>query len=104
MGFYKNSKGNSKREGRIIEHHTLRYLVWFLFIGGVVGWIAGLITRGRGYGIPADIIIGIVGAMLGGWMARLIGLSVYSPVGMFLLAIVGAVVLVGLTRFVVRHV
>jgi len=87
-----------------MEHHTLGYLVWFLFIGGVIGWVAGLITRGRGYGIPGDILIGIIGAMLGGWMARLIGLSVYSSLGMFLLAIVGAVVLVGLTRFVVRHV
>ena len=87
-----------------MEHHTLGYWVWFLFIGGVIGWIAGLITRGRGYGIPADIVIGIVGAVLGGWMARVIGLSVYSSVGMFLLAIFGAVVLVGLTRFVVRNV
>lgn len=87
-----------------MEHHTLRYLVWFLFIGGVIGWIAGLITRGRGYGIPADIVIGIVGAMLGGWMARVLGLSIGSSFGVFLVAIVGAVVLVGLTRFVVRHV
>ncbi|MBF0572081.1 MAG: GlsB/YeaQ/YmgE family stress response membrane protein [Candidatus Omnitrophica bacterium] len=78
--------------------------MWFLFIGGVIGWIAGLITRGRGYGIPADIVIGIVGAMLGGWMANVLGLTIGSSVGMFLLAIVGAVVLVGLTRFVVRHV
>ena len=87
-----------------MEHNTLGYWVWFLFIGGVIGWIAGIITRGRGYGIPADIVIGIVGAMLGGWMAGVLGLSVYSSLGMFLLAIVGAVVLVGLTRFVVRHV
>ena len=87
-----------------MENHTLGYLLWFLFIGGVIGWIAGLITRGRGYGIPADIVIGIVGAMLGGWIANVLGLSVGSSFGMFLLAIVGAVVLVGLTRFVVRHV
>ncbi len=87
-----------------MEHNTLGYWVWFLFIGGVIGWIAGLITRGRGYGIPADIVIGIVGAMLGGWMANVLGLSIGSSLGMFLLAIAGAVVLVGLTRFVVRHV
>ena len=86
-----------------MEHHTLGYLVWFLFIGGVIGWIAGLLTRGRGYGIPADIVIGIVGAMLGVWMARAIGLSTGSSAGAFLMALVGAVVLVGLTRLVVRH-
>ncbi len=87
-----------------MEHHTIGHLVWFLFIGGVIGWIAGLITTGRGFGILGDIAIGIIGAVLGGWMANVLGLSVSSSLGMFLLAIAGAVVLVGLTRFVVRHV
>ena len=83
--------------------HNAGYWVWFLFIGGVIGWLAGLIVRGRGFGILGDIVIGIVGAMLGGWMAGVIGLSTGSSVGAFLLALVGAVVLVGLTRFIVRH-
>ena len=86
-----------------MEHHTVEYWVWFLLIGGVIGWLAGLITTGRGFGILADIVIGIVGAMLGGWMARVVGLSVGSSAGAFLLAVIGAVVLVGLTRFVVRQ-
>jgi uncharacterized membrane protein YeaQ/YmgE (transglycosylase-associated protein family) len=85
-----------------MEHNTIGYWVWFLFIGGVIGWLAGLIIRGRGFGIIGDIVIGIVGAMLGGWMAGVIGLSTSSSVGAFLLALVGAVVLVGLTRFVKR--
>jgi uncharacterized membrane protein YeaQ/YmgE (transglycosylase-associated protein family) len=83
--------------------HNIGYWVWFLFIGGVIGWLAGLIVRGRGFGIIADIVIGIVGAMLGGWIAGVIGLYAGSSAGAFLLALVGAVVLVGLTRFVVRH-
>ena len=58
-----------------MENSTIGDLVWFLFIGGVVGWLAGLITRGRGFGIIGDIVVGIVGAMLGGWMARVIGVS-----------------------------
>ncbi len=86
-----------------MENNTIGYWVWFLFIGGVIGWLAGLIIRGRGFGVIADIIIGIVGAMLGGWMARVIGISAGSSAGAFLLALVGAVVLVGLTRFVVRR-
>jgi uncharacterized membrane protein YeaQ/YmgE (transglycosylase-associated protein family) len=86
-----------------MENSNVAYWVWFLFIGGVIGWLAGVIVRGRGFGIIADIVIGIVGAMLGGWMARAIGLSTGSSAGAFLLALVGAVVLVGLTRFVVRH-
>jgi uncharacterized membrane protein YeaQ/YmgE (transglycosylase-associated protein family) len=87
-----------------MENNNLGYWVWFLFIGGIIGWVAGLITRGRGFGIIGDIVIGIVGAMLGGWMASILGLYTSSSVGAFLLALVGAVVLVGLTRFVVRHV
>jgi len=86
-----------------MENNTLSYWVWFLFIGGVIGWLAGIITRGRGFGILGDIVIGIVGAMLGGWMASILGFYTSSALGAFLLALVGAVVLVGLTRFVVRH-
>lgn len=86
-----------------MENSNVAYWMWFLFIGGVIGWLAGVIVRGRGFGIIIDIVIGIVGAMLGGWMARAIGLSTGSSAGVFLVALVGAVVLVGLTRFVVRH-
>ena len=86
-----------------MEHNTLGYLIWFLFIGGLIGWVAGLVIRGRGFGLLGDIVIGIVGATLGGWMANVLGLSISSSIGEFLMAVVGAVVLVGLTRFVVRH-
>ena len=85
-----------------MENNTIGYWVWFLFIGGVIGWLAGLIVRGRGFGIIGDIVVGIVGAMLGGWMAGVLGLYTGSSVGVFLVALVGAVVLVGLTRFVKR--
>jgi len=86
-----------------MEHNTVGYWAWFLFIGGVIGWLAGLIVRGRGFGIIGDIVVGIVGAMLGGWLAGVMGLYTSSSVGAFLVALAGAVILVGLTRFVVRH-
>ena len=85
-----------------MENNNIGYWVWFLFIGGVIGWLAGLIVRGRGFGIIGDIVVGIVGAMLGGWMARALGLYTGSSVGAFLMALVGAVVLVGLTRLILR--
>jgi uncharacterized membrane protein YeaQ/YmgE (transglycosylase-associated protein family) len=86
-----------------MENNNVGYWVWFLFIGGVVGWLAGLITRGRGFGIAGDIVVGVVGAVLGGWMARVLGLYASSSAGAFLVALAGAVILVGLTRFVVRQ-
>ena len=76
--------------------------MWFLLMGGIVGWLAGLITRGRGFGIFGDVVIGIVGAELGGWVASSIGLYASSSLGAFLVALTGAVLLVGLTRFVKR--
>jgi len=87
-----------------MEHNTIGQWIVFLFIGGVIGWLAGVIIRGRGFGIIGDIVIGIVGAMLGGWMAKMLGLYTSSSIGAFLVALVGAVVLVGVTRFFVRQV
>jgi uncharacterized membrane protein YeaQ/YmgE (transglycosylase-associated protein family) len=85
-----------------MEHNTIGYWLWFFFIGGVIGWLAGIITRGRGFGIIGDIVIGIVGAMLGGWIAQVMGLYAGNSLGAFLVALAGAVILVGLTRFVKR--
>ena len=85
-----------------MENNTVGYWLWFLLIGGVIGWLAGLITRGRGFGIIGDIVVGVVGAILGGWMAGMLGLYTSSSIGAFLMALVGAVVLIGLTRFVRR--
>ena len=91
------------KEATNMYDNNVGYWIWFLFIGGVIGWLAGLIVRGRGFGVIVDIVIGIVGAMLGGWMSGVLGLSAGSPAGSFLWALIGAVVLVGITRFFVRH-
>ena len=42
-----------------MENSSVGYWVWFLIIGAVIGWLAGLIIRGRGFGIIGDIIVGI---------------------------------------------
>jgi uncharacterized membrane protein YeaQ/YmgE (transglycosylase-associated protein family) len=86
-----------------MENNTIWFWVWFLLMGGVVGWLAGVIIRGRGFGIIGDIVIGIVGAMIGGWIAGVLGLYTSNAIGAFLVALAGAVILVGLTRFVVRQ-
>lgn len=77
-------------------------LVWFLVIGLVIGWMAGLIMKGRGFGIFGDIAVGVVGAVLGGWLANVTGLVSYSALGAFVTALVGALVFVGLIGFVQR--
>ncbi|MCP1316125.1 GlsB/YeaQ/YmgE family stress response membrane protein, partial [Halomonas sp. 707D7] len=50
------------------------FFAW-LIIGGLAGWIAGNIMRGGGFGIIANIGVGIVGAVIGGFLFSLLGLS-----------------------------
>jgi len=77
-------------------------LVVFLLIGGVAGWLAGLITRGGGFGILGNIITGVIGAVFGGWLFGVLNISVGGKwVGPLVTATVGAVVLlfaIGLIR------
>ena len=71
-------------------------LILFLIIGGVAGWLAGLIMKGRGFGILANIGIGIVGSFLGGFVFRLLGLAAHGAVGELVTATVGAVLLLAI--------
>lgn len=68
-------------------------LIFFLIIGGVAGWLAGVIMKGRGFGVMANIGIGIVGSFIGGIVFRLLGLASQSMVGELVTATAGAVLL-----------
>jgi len=68
-------------------------LLWTLIIGAIAGWLAGTLVKGRGFGLIVDIIVGIVGAFIGGWVFGLIGLTAWGLVGQLAMATVGAVIL-----------
>jgi uncharacterized membrane protein YeaQ/YmgE (transglycosylase-associated protein family) len=68
-------------------------LVWFLLIGALVGWLAGLIMKGRGFGILGNIVVGVVGAFVGGFLFSLLGISWGGLLGSLGTALVGAIVL-----------
>jgi uncharacterized membrane protein YeaQ/YmgE (transglycosylase-associated protein family) len=69
-------------------------IVYFLIIGGVAGWLAGLFMKGRGFGVLGNIVVGVIGALLGGFLFRLLGLSSDgSLIGTLVVSFVGAVVL-----------
>ncbi|HUF49725.1 MAG TPA: GlsB/YeaQ/YmgE family stress response membrane protein [Longimicrobiales bacterium] len=76
-------------------------LTW-LIVGLIAGVLASLVMGGTGYGIIGDIVIGIVGAFVGGWIFRTLGVT--SPLsglpGIILVAFVGAVVLLFVIRLV----
>ena len=79
-------------------------LLTWLIVGLVAGVLASLVMGGTGYGIIGDIIIGIVGAFVGGWLFRQLGVS--SPIGglagIILTAFIGAVVLLFVIRLIRR--
>ncbi len=68
-------------------------LLWFLIIGLAAGWIAGELMRGDGFGLLGNIVVGVVGALVGGFLFDLLGISAYGLIGSLIMAVVGAVVL-----------
>src|SRR5579863_1077466 len=78
------------------------YLVWVVLIGVLAGWLAGQITKGRGFGLLGDLIVGILGSLLGSFLFGLIGIGAYSLLGRLVLSVVGAIVLLWLIRLVKR--
>ncbi len=83
---------------------TATGLLIFLLIGAIAGWLAGLIVRGFGFGLIGNIVVGIIGALLAGWLLPTLGIGfmVVSPlVTSIIYAMIGAIVLlviIGLFR------
>ena len=74
--------------------------IWFILIGLAAGFLAGIVVKGHGFGIVGNIIVGIIGALLGGFLFRLLGLSATGKAGELICAFVGAIVLLFLLKFV----
>jgi uncharacterized membrane protein YeaQ/YmgE (transglycosylase-associated protein family) len=76
-------------------------LLILLLIGAIAGYLAGLIVKGYGFGVIGNIIVGIVGAVVGGWLLPRLGLFTGAGVlGDIISATIGAVVLLILIGFV----
>jgi len=76
-------------------------LIGWLILGGAAGWLAGKLVRGSGSGILVNVLVGIVGAVIGGWLASLVlGVQVMEGfnIATFAVAVVGAVLLLGLAN------
>ena len=73
-------------------------LLGWILIGIVAGWLTGKLMRGAGYGILMDLILGLVGAVIGGWVFGFLRIPAYGLVGSLAAATVGAVILVAISR------
>ena len=75
---------------------------WFAFIiiGALSGWLAGKIMRGRGFGFITNLVVSILGAVMGGWLFKLTGVTTAEGfVGSLIVSLVGAIVLLWLVSF-----
>lgn len=77
------------------------YILWWILVGLIAGFITGKLMKGSGFGPLMDIVIGIVGAVVGGFIMRALGFAgqgglLYT----ILVAVVGAVLLTLLLRLV----
>jgi uncharacterized membrane protein YeaQ/YmgE (transglycosylase-associated protein family) len=78
------------------------WLAWII-VGALAGWLASIVMRTNArQGLLMDIIVGIVGALIGGWVFSLLGISGVTGFNIWSLfvAFIGAVILLGLLRLV----
>ena len=79
----------------------LEALVILLLVGAIAGYLAGIIVKGYGFGVIGNIIVGIVGAVIGSWLLPKLGLFPGGGIiGQIISATIGAVVLLILIKFV----
>jgi uncharacterized membrane protein YeaQ/YmgE (transglycosylase-associated protein family) len=84
-----------------MEAHMFGGLLWWIIVGLIAGFLAGKVMRGGGFGVLMDIVIGIVGAMIGGWVFGLLGIFPGGGlIGSVLVAFVGACILLWLVRLI----
>jgi uncharacterized membrane protein YeaQ/YmgE (transglycosylase-associated protein family) len=77
-------------------------IVYFLIIGIVAGWLAGVIMKGGGYGLLGDLILGVIGAVVGGYLFQKFGIEENGLLWSIITATVGAIVLIALVRLIKR--
>jgi uncharacterized membrane protein YeaQ/YmgE (transglycosylase-associated protein family) len=79
-------------------------LLWFILIGLAAGWLAGRLMRGSSFGAVGDIVVGVVGALIGGFLFRTLGLSLRGGLlASVVVATIGAIILLYLMRLVERR-
>ena len=70
-----------------------------IIVGGIVGWLGSIVAKTNAQmGIIANVIVGIVGSSLGFWLAGAFGLAAYGPIASWVVAVLGAVILIFLLK------
>lgn len=77
-------------------------LLWFALIGLAAGWLANEIYRGGRSGLVGTLALGVVGAVIGGWLLRLVGFAPTNLLGRLIAATVGAAIVLWVMRLIRR--
>ncbi len=79
-------------------------LILWIVIGGLAGWLTGLLVKGRGYGCMGNVVVGIIGAVVGGWLFQVTGIGqLPGLVGSMVTAVIGAVALITVLRLLTER-
>lgn len=73
--------------------------IWFILIGICAGAIAGRLMKGSGFGCLINMIVGIIGSVLGGWLLGVAGYSFHGILGSLITATIGAIVFLWILSF-----
>jgi uncharacterized membrane protein YeaQ/YmgE (transglycosylase-associated protein family) len=78
-------------------------VLWFLLVGVIAGWLAGVLVKGGGFGLIGDLVVGIIGALIGGlFFSGFAGFAGGGLLGSILVATLGAVLLLVVLRVLKR--
>jgi len=78
-------------------------LLWFLLVGLIAGWLAGMLVKGGGFGVVGDMVVGVLGALLGGFLLTKFGVSSGGGlIGSIIVATIGAIILILILRLIKR--
>jgi uncharacterized membrane protein YeaQ/YmgE (transglycosylase-associated protein family) len=84
------------------ESVLLAFIIWII-VGAVIGWLAGLVVQGGGFGFVLDALIGILGSVVAGWLFPRLGFTLGGGlIGSILAAVIGAVIVAIAVRLLRR--
>jgi len=70
-----------------------------IVIGGIIGWLASKVMKTDAQmGVLANIVVGVVGSVLGHWLAGALGIAAFGSIGGFIISLLGAIVLIAVLR------
>jgi uncharacterized membrane protein YeaQ/YmgE (transglycosylase-associated protein family) len=82
---------------------TLYQVIVWIVVGGIAGWLAGLIVKGGGFGLVGDVILGIIGGIVAGWLLPAVGVPLGGGwIGAIISALIGAIIVLLVVRLVKR--